>query len=134
MGELLIVVAAGEFLHQADALAAGLEFLDGGGSGDWGGGEGIERRSLIFNGEDEFRGSRRAFDGASYGDQLVRLATIAVAHDIRERFFKTELDGELRIGGKGILSGERFDPWPNPGEVIELTFEGQARLGPGGVD
>ncbi len=123
----MVVVSAGEFLHEADALAAGLEFLDSGGSGGRDGGEGVEGRSVISNGEDKFRGSRGAFDG----NGLVWLAAVAVAHDVGERFFKAELDGELGVSGDGVTCGQRLGPGPDPGKILELTFEGQLRLGPG---
>jgi hypothetical protein len=92
---------------------------------------------VIFNGEDELPGvlifdaGGRALDGASYGDRLVRLALVAVADDVGERFFEAELNGELGISRNGVAAAERLYPGPDQGEVLELTFEGQPRLGPG---
>ena len=59
VGELLPRQAAGEFAHKTDSLAPGREIVKRDGSGSRGvdvSREGIERRGMIFDGEDEFPG------------------------------------------------------------------------------
>lgn len=128
-GEALVGERSGELAQEPDALASRLKPIDGRGNGrllNGRGREGIERRSLIFDGEYEIvRCSRPAIDG----NGMVRLGAVSVANDVGERFLEAKVNGELSIRRDRVCSGQGLDPGPKQSEIIELTLQGQPGRG-----
>lgn len=98
VGQTLVGGAVREAAHEADALAAGLQFGDRGGSRGFAGvgmRKRIEGRSVVLDDKDYLPS---AGGGALDGNGLVCLSAVAVTNDVGERFLKTKLDGELGFG------------------------------------
>ncbi len=127
IGHALVAKPARVFAQETDAMAAGVklirrrtrfpaDLIR----------QRIEWRSLVINREHEI-GS--AFRCEVDGDGTARLPLISMANDVRERFLKAKVNGELRVGRDRILGAEGIDPRPKPCNFSKLAMQVQGVSG-----
>ena len=114
LGERLPFNGIGEFAHQRNALTAGHDLFqrDGGRRGQRSAGiEGTEMRRSVFN--DERHAALRSHAEFDF-ELLGRIAGVAVADDVGERFLQAELDGEAGALREVVAGGQRLHPAQRP--------------------
>jgi len=129
MGRRLPVQASGEFPHQAQTLAPGLEFFDGHGKRDSRRFHGVgrhEMRRMVFNREKQ-RG--HPIDAHVHRELVAGLSVVAVTDDVGERLFQTKVDGKHRVLGEAMLDRKIVHPGKNQRQVREPAAKCQPGLG-----